>query len=140
MSRNGRRLGPIIVTSCLQAGGAPIVDDGHCTDGDLRAYRCLVIRRPVASDRAAIAGRSRHLAALRTPNRLATPVNAVVIGWRGYPRPLDRARWIVHNAVAHPLLVLWPRLGGRLHDRTAPRDLRRPAELDEASTPMAASS
>jgi hypothetical protein len=27
----------------------------------------------------------------------------------------------VHNLVAHPLLVLWPRAGERLHDWTADR-------------------
>jgi hypothetical protein len=26
--------------------------------------------------------------------------------------------WIVHNVVAHPLLILWPRIGVRLHDWT----------------------
>lgn len=31
-----------------------------------------------------------------------------------------RARWVVHNLVAHPLLVLCPPLGRWLHDRTAP--------------------
>lgn len=30
------------------------------------------------------------------------------------------ARWVVHNLIAHPLLVLWPRLGEWLHDATAP--------------------
>lgn len=29
-------------------------------------------------------------------------------------------RWSVHNLVAHPLLVLYPPLGERLHDATAP--------------------
>ena len=27
----------------------------------------------------------------------------------------------VHNLIAHPLLVLWPPLGNRLHDWTADR-------------------
>lgn len=31
-----------------------------------------------------------------------------------------RWRWWVHNLVAHPLLVLWPRVGDRLHWLTAP--------------------
>lgn len=31
--------------------------------------------------------------------------------------------WPVHNVVAHPLLVLCPPLGERLHDRTAPIQL-----------------
>jgi hypothetical protein len=26
----------------------------------------------------------------------------------------------LHNPVAHPLLVLWPRVGEWLHERTAP--------------------
>ena len=30
------------------------------------------------------------------------------------------ARWVVHNLVAHPLLVLFPPLGEWLHDRTMP--------------------
>jgi hypothetical protein len=30
--------------------------------------------------------------------------------------------WRVHNLVAHPLLIVWPRLGVWLHDRTAPTD------------------
>jgi hypothetical protein len=34
-----------------------------------------------------------------------------------------RLRFIVHNLVAHPLLVLWPRAGERLHDLTAPRHM-----------------
>lgn len=29
--------------------------------------------------------------------------------------------WWVHNLVAHPLLVLWPRVGEQLHDWTARR-------------------
>lgn len=29
--------------------------------------------------------------------------------------------WIAHNLIAHPLLVLWPRLGAWLHDYTAER-------------------
>lgn len=29
-------------------------------------------------------------------------------------------RWVVHNVVAHPLLVLCPPLGEWLHDRTLP--------------------
>jgi NTP pyrophosphatase (non-canonical NTP hydrolase) len=32
----------------------------------------------------------------------------------------DRLRWWVHNLVAHPLLVLWPRVGEWLHARTDP--------------------
>lgn len=31
-----------------------------------------------------------------------------------------RLRWFVHNVIAHPLLVICPRLGWRLHDRTIP--------------------
>lgn len=31
-------------------------------------------------------------------------------------------RYIVHNLIAHPMLVLWPRLGEWLHDRTIPED------------------
>jgi hypothetical protein len=33
-----------------------------------------------------------------------------VIGWR----------WVLHNLVAHPLLVLFPPLGEWLHDHTDP--------------------
>lgn len=33
--------------------------------------------------------------------------------------PIERDRFL-HNVVAHPLLVLWPRLGRWLHDRTEP--------------------
>lgn len=29
--------------------------------------------------------------------------------------------WVVHNCVAHPLLVVWPRVGEWLHDWTAAR-------------------
>lgn len=29
-------------------------------------------------------------------------------------------RYALHNLVAHPLLVLWPRVGAWLHDWTAP--------------------
>lgn len=36
-------------------------------------------------------------------------------------------RWWLHNLVAHPLLVLWPRVGVWLHDRTAPPE---PGEAD----------
>jgi hypothetical protein len=32
----------------------------------------------------------------------------------------DPVRRFVHNVIAHPLLVLWPRLGEWLHDRTVP--------------------
>ncbi len=31
-----------------------------------------------------------------------------------------RRAWLVHNLVAHPLLVLCPPVGEWLHDRTAP--------------------
>lgn len=31
-----------------------------------------------------------------------------------------RSRWVLHNLVAHPLLVLVPPLGRWLHERTAP--------------------
>lgn len=34
-----------------------------------------------------------------------------------------RARHLVHNVVAHPLMVLWPRVGYRLHDATVPLDV-----------------
>ena len=34
----------------------------------------------------------------------------------------DRLRWWIHNVVAHPLLVLWPSVGERLHDATAPAE------------------
>jgi hypothetical protein len=27
--------------------------------------------------------------------------------------------WIIHNLIAHPLLVLYPKLGNKLHDYTA---------------------
>lgn len=32
----------------------------------------------------------------------------------------ERLKWIIHNVVAHPLLVVCPPLGWRLHDATAP--------------------
>lgn len=35
----------------------------------------------------------------------------------------DRLNWVIHNVIAHPLLVLCPPLGKRLHDRTAPIEL-----------------
>lgn len=39
-------------------------------------------------------------------------------------------RWVVHNTVAHPLLVLCPPVGEWLHDRTIPTDAgREPAAL-----------
>lgn len=36
------------------------------------------------------------------------------------PCPTTEPAGFWHNVVAHPLLVLWPRLGRWLHDRTAP--------------------
>lgn len=33
---------------------------------------------------------------------------------------MSKVSWFVHNVVAHPLLVLWPRAGEWLHERTAP--------------------
>jgi hypothetical protein len=27
-------------------------------------------------------------------------------------------KWVIHNLISHPLLVLWPPLGVWLHDRT----------------------
>ena len=33
-----------------------------------------------------------------------------------------RLRWYIHNVVAHPMLVLWPSMGRRLHDMTAPEE------------------
>ena len=36
--------------------------------------------------------------------------------------PIGRLRWILHNIVAHPLMVLLPPLGEWLHDLTAPED------------------
>lgn len=44
-----------------------------------------------------------------TPPPMPEPA-AVTSGWR----------WVIHNVVAHPLLVLWPRLGEWLHERTEP--------------------
>ena len=39
-----------------------------------------------------------------------------------YQAPVRRPRWwITHNVIAHPLLVIWPRVGEWLHDRTEPR-------------------
>lgn len=32
----------------------------------------------------------------------------------------SRLRFIIHNLIAHPLLVLCPPLGERLHDLTSP--------------------
>lgn len=32
----------------------------------------------------------------------------------------ETTKRVVHNVVAHPLLVLWPRVGEWLHERTAP--------------------
>jgi hypothetical protein len=34
--------------------------------------------------------------------------------------PRGRLSWWIHNLVAHPLLVLWPRLGEWLHGLTEP--------------------
>ena len=45
--------------------------------------------------------------------------------WDAFPmvRPVRRlSRWWLHNLVAHPLLVLWPRLGEYLHERTSPEE------------------
>ena len=39
---------------------------------------------------------------------------------RAQHRPPLTARWVVHNLVAHPPLVLCPPLGEWLHDRTEP--------------------
>lgn len=36
--------------------------------------------------------------------------------------PHLRSRRVLHNIVAHPLLVIWPSLGEWLHDRTLPID------------------
>lgn len=44
---------------------------------------------------------------------------------RGYPAPWPLWKKVVHNVVAHPLLVLCPPLGARLHDATEP-----PAPVD----------
>lgn len=33
---------------------------------------------------------------------------------------LSEARYVVHNVVAHPLLVIWPAAGEWLHERTTP--------------------
>jgi len=33
-----------------------------------------------------------------------------------------RAGWLLHNLIAHPLLVLCPRLGAWLHEHTDPSD------------------
>ena len=32
----------------------------------------------------------------------------------------ERTKRAVHNVVAHPLLVIWPRVGEWLHERTVP--------------------
>lgn len=34
---------------------------------------------------------------------------------------MSRGWWVVHNLVAHPMLVLCPRIGEWLHDYTAER-------------------
>lgn len=117
--------GRLLVTTTGQGGGAPIVDAGTTHGENGRHYGVAVIRRRVASD---------GLRNLWVPNYEADPCTALVVGladeagqrlWRALLwRPRDLAasvRWAVHNVVAHPLLVLWPRVGERLHDRTAPR-------------------
>lgn len=45
-----------------------------------------------------------------------------------------KARWVVHNTIAHPLLILCPPLGRRLHDRTAPISVLR-CYLQEGDPP-----
>lgn len=40
----------------------------------------------------------------------------------GDPAVATTPRWAVHNIIAHPLLVLWPRFGVWLHDWTIPED------------------
>lgn len=37
---------------------------------------------------------------------------------------MSRIDWrrVAHNVVAHPLLVLWPTVGERLHDATVPTE------------------
>lgn len=43
------------------------------------------------------------------------------VGITTYPNDDAPARpGIVHNVLAHPLLVMWPRVGEWLHDRTSP--------------------
>lgn len=58
-------------------------------------------------------------------------------GWLGRAREFlhtsKNDRWprshrFVHNVLAHPLLELWPALGERLHDQTAPPDDDEPSE------------
>ncbi len=34
----------------------------------------------------------------------------------------ERCTWVLHNLVAHPLLVVCPPLGRWLHDATAPAE------------------
>jgi hypothetical protein len=36
------------------------------------------------------------------------------------PDPIPGRDHFVHNVIAHPLLVLWPRVGRWLHERTEP--------------------
>lgn len=36
------------------------------------------------------------------------------------PRAGSRVSRFIHNVIAHPLLVLWPRVGEWLHERTSP--------------------
>lgn len=54
----GRRIWRLLVSTCVQPGGQPVVDFGLSTDDDGWSYRVLVVRLS------------------------ATPGRAVVLGWR----------------------------------------------------------
>lgn len=54
-----------------------------------------------------------------TINRERESVGLPPITDAEFTLPIGRPRFL-HNAVAHPLLVLCPRLGHRLHERTRP--------------------
>lgn len=70
MASPGRRLGRLIVTTCPQPGGAPLVDEGRGTADPGGRYRALVIVPPWRL-------RSRSTGRWRTED-LTT---ALVLGW-----------------------------------------------------------
>ena len=47
---------------------------------------------------------------------------------------MKRLFWIVHNVIAHPLMVVWPRVGERLHEWTGRRMVQTAANLKKSGS------
>lgn len=95
--RKGHRLGRLIVTTCRQASGAPLLDGANVVDDAGRTYGAVVVREPL----------------WRRPASY-TP-RALVVGWRDHLTP-DPGRWPLTREGRRRRAIYRARLARRVGD------------------------